>query len=286
MLETFLDSLLDALKLLPFLLAAYLAIEYLEHRASKKLTDFLAGCGKLSPLVGSAAGLVPMCGFSVSAAKLFSFRVITIGTLIAVFVSTSDEALPILFAYPEKYTYAVLLLVIKFVVAAIVGFVADRLLKTSFSESALEEAHDEMHANCHHDCCEHGIFLSALKHTAQSFVFILIFLYSFNLLIFLIGEDTISAFFSSGTLFEPAIASLVGFVPSCASSIILTQLFVSDSISFGSLVAGLITNAGIGLVILFEENKNLRQNAKIMLIMLFTALLTGYVIQFIELSLR
>ncbi|MEA4911512.1 MAG: putative manganese transporter [Oscillospiraceae bacterium] len=271
------DALVDSLKLLPFLFAAYLLIEYLEHRASDRMTAALSRFGRFNPVIGAAAGLVPQCGFSVSAANLFAGRVISFGTLAAVFIATSDEALPILLASDTGRRWALPLLGIKFVVAAGAGLLIDALHKRPTHEDSLE-AHDEMHAHCHDACCEHGIFRTALHHTLTSFLFILASILVINLALELIGQDTVAALFSGGALLGPVIASVIGFIPGCGASILLTQLFTGGAVSFGALCAGLTVNSGIGLLVLLRGNKHAGENAALCGVLLLFGLLTGYVV--------
>ncbi len=276
LLDCFLDALIDALKLLPFLFAAYLFIEYLEHRASNKLVASLSKFGRLSPVIGAAAGLVPQCGFSVSAANLFAGRIISLGTLFAVFAATSDEALPILLGSNAR-GYALPLLAVKFAVGAAAGLLIDALHKRPASDEHLE-AHDELHAHCAHECCEHGIVRTALRHTLMSFLFILASILLINVLLMLVGETTLAALFAGSGLLGTVLASLVGFIPGCGASILLTELFVGGAISFGSLCAGLTVNSGIGLLVLVRGNKRRRENLTVVGLLLLAGLLTGFVV--------
>ncbi|MEA5050218.1 MAG: putative manganese transporter [Oscillospiraceae bacterium] len=271
------DALIDSLKLLPFLFAAYLFIEYLEHRASDKMTAALSKYGRWNPVIGAAAGLVPQCGFSVSAADLFAGRIISFGTLAAVFMSTSDEALPILLASDTGRAWALPLLGIKFVVAACAGLLIDTLHKRP-SEEEHFEAHDEMHAHCDRECCEHGILRTALHHTLTSFLFIFGSVIVINIALLLIGEETLAALLAGKALLGPVVASLIGFIPGCGASILLTQLFTDGAISFGALCAGLTVNSGIGLLVLLRSNKHARENLSLCGILLLTGLLTGFVV--------
>jgi len=276
----FLDTLLDALKLLPFLFLAYLLIEFIEHRASDKLVAVLSRFGQFSPVAGAAAGLVPQCGFSVAAAKLYAGRLISFGTLAAVFIATSDEAVPILIAHPESYPYLWKLLVLKFAVACVVGFIIDVVLKNDAGSETHTSAHDHLHEGCAHDECEHGILMPAIKHTAKSALFIFLVLITVNVAVEFVGEDTIASLFTKSLILQPLVASLVGLIPNCASSIILTELFLSGVISFGALVSGLIVNAGIAYIVLFRAKKSgLKRSFALTGIIIAVGLLTGYITQ-------
>lgn len=273
-------ALLDTLKTLPFLFVAYLLIEYVEHRAGDKMTAILSRFGRFSPLAGAVTGIVPQCGFSVAAAKLYAGRIISFGTLAAVFIATSDEAIPILLSHPDKYNYLWQLIVIKLVVAGAAGFAIDALFRRAKATPAdHSHAHDEIHSGCAHGECEHGILRPALKHTALSALYIFLVIFAMEVVVELVGEETIASIFSQSLALQPLFAALVGFIPNCASSIILTELFASGALSFGSLVAGLITNAGVGYAVLFRSNKNLKQNLLLVGLLFVLGLAVGYIVQ-------
>jgi Predicted permeases len=278
-LAALLDTLLDTLKILPFLFLSYLLIEYIEHKASKKMLLSLSRFGRFSPLVGAAAGVVPQCGFSVASAKLYSGRLISFGTMAAVFIATSDEAIPVLLAHPESYGYIWQLIIIKFVIAVIAGFIIDTLFKTKITAKSLSDAHEHIHKDCGHSECQHGIFKPALKHTLKSVLFVFLVLAAVNIAVAVVGEDAIASIFPQNAILQPLVAVLVGFIPNCASSIILAELFAQGVITFGSFLAGLVTNAGIAYLVLFRSNKDLNRNITIVVIITVLAMLSGYVIQ-------
>lgn len=256
-LELLLDALIDSLKTLPFLFLTYLFIEYFEHRGSERLVHTLSKLGKFGIAGGAALGLVPQCGFSVAASNLYSGGIITAGTLAAVFVSTSDEAIPILLASDSSKSYLLWLLLIKFIIALIAGLVADFwIFKKANASNDPEAAHELLHSHCEHGCSHHGgIFKSALSHTLSVYLFILVIMAGFNILIYFIGEQAIASLFIKLPLLAPVVAALIGFIPNCASSVVLTELFVAGALPFGALVAGLITNTGIALMIMFKSEK-------------------------------
>lgn len=274
-------ALLHTLQTLPFLFAAYLLIEYLEHRAGDKLKNMLSRFGRFSPAAGAVTGIVPQCGFSVTAAKLYAGRIISFGTLAAVFISTSDEAIPILLTHPELYGYLWKLILIKIGIAAVAGFAIDAVFRRAKATPADDhsDAHDELHAGCAHGECEHGILRPALKHTLLSGLFIFLIILAMEVIVALIGEEAIAALFAKSLMLQPLLAALLGFVPNCASSIILTELFCNGALTFGSLVAGLVTNAGVGYAVLFRSNKNLKQNLLLLGVIFLIALASGYIIQ-------
>lgn len=272
-----LDTLLDSVKMLPFLFGAYLLIEFLEHKASDKLQNALSKSGNHGIVVGAILGTVPQCGFSVAAANLYSGKVITLGTLIAVFISTSDEAIPVLLSSPGNAGVLLKLIIAKIVIALIAGFLVDFVLKARHIQENEPELQDH-NVLCHHCGCEHGIIRSAIKHTVSIFLFILLVSFVLNGLITWIGQDTISKVLLTDSVFQPFIAALIGLIPNCAASVMLVQLFLAGSLSFGSVVAGLCTGAGIGLAVLFRANRNWKKNLLILLLLYGIGSISGLMI--------
>ncbi len=278
MLDVLLDALLDTLKALPFLLGAYLLIEFLEHRLEHegggRLSAVLSKLGPLGPLGGAVLGCVPQCGFSVAAANFFAGRLISPGTLLAVFLATSDEAFPILLSQPQAMPDLLRLIGVKLVAAALFGLLTDLVCKRFLKLDPGEPFHDLCK-----DCgCEHGgIFRSALRHTGKVFLFLLAINAGLGLAIHLVGEEAISRFLLSGTVFQPLLAALLGFIPNCAASVILTELYLAGSLSFGSAAAGLCTGAGLGLAVLFRTNKRLKENLALTGALYVAAAVTGVV---------
>lgn len=258
MLDIVLDALLDTAKLLPFLFLTYLLLEFIEHKAAEKTTALAAKAGKLGPAVGGLLGAVPQCGFSASAASLYAGGVISSGTLIAIFISTSDEMLPIMISEQVAAPRIIAILGIKVAAGIAVGFLVD-LIRCFYKKANHKEqiAHICEEEHCH---CERGIFLSSLIHTAQIAFFIFVFSFLIGVAIHFIGEENLSAFAASAGIFTPLVAGLVGLIPNCASSVVLTQLFLSGVISTGAMLAGLIANSGVGLLILFRVHKNWKSN--------------------------
>ena len=275
--DIILDTLLDSVKMLPFLFGAYLLIEFLEHKASDKLQNALSKSGNHGIVVGAILGTVPQCGFSVAAANLYSGKVITLGTLIAVFISTSDEAIPVLLSSPGNAGVLLKLIIAKIVIALIAGFLVDFVLKARHIQENEPELQDH-NVLCHHCGCEHGIIRSAIKHTVSIFLFILLVSFVLNGLITWIGQDTISKVLLTDSVFQPFIAALIGLIPNCAASVMLVQLFLAGSLSFGSVVAGLCTGAGIGLAVLFRANRNWKKNLLILLLLYGIGSISGLMI--------
>lgn len=274
MLDLLLDALLDTVKTLPFLFGAYLLIEFLEHRASEKLTGVLTKLGPFGPVGGAVLGLVPQCGFSVAAANFYAGRLITPGTLVAVFLATSDEALPILLSHPGALPDLLMLLGVKLASGILFGLLTDLLWKR-LPHQETEHPFEDLCRDC--DCEHHGIVRSALVHTVRIALFLLIVNLVLGGAIHLVGEDRISQVLLSGSVFQPLVAGLIGFIPNCAASVILTELYLSGSLSFGAVVAGLCTGAGLGLAVLFKYNRHWKENLLLTAVLYVGAVLTGLV---------
>ena len=276
MLDVLLDSLIDVLKLIPFLFVAFLVLEYIEHKMSKKNEKLLVNNKKIGPIVGGVLGAFPQCGFSAMATKLFSSRVITLGTLIAVYLSTSDEMLPIMISNGVSIVIILKIIGIKVVIGIILGLLID--LFYNKQEDHKHSIHEEcVHDHCH---CEEGIFKSSIQHTISITIYLLITILVLNTIIYFVGEDNIRNFLlnNKGTYF---ISSLIGLVPNCASSVIMTEIYLSGMISFGSLLSGLLTGAGVGLLVLFKTNKKLKENILIIILLYSIGIVLGYLIDLI-----
>lgn len=281
--DVILDTLIDTLKLIPFLLLTYILMEYIEHKTSDKSKNAIKKAGKLGPFIGGILGIVPQCGFSAAAASLYSARIITLGTLIAVFLSTSDEMLPILISEAVDIKIILSILGIKLIIGIIVGFIIDLFFRKKFEN---EEDEPEIKDLCEHEhCdCEHGIFKSALKHTLNITLYILVISFILNLIIHFIGEDTLSNLLNSSPVIGPIISSLVGLIPNCASSVIITQLYLSNVLNFATMIAGLLVNTGVGLLVLFRTNEDLKENIKITVLLFAIGVIFGIIFDLIGFS--
>ena len=274
MLHVLEHTLLDTIKLLPFLFLAYLVIELIEQKAGDKTTRVIKKAGRFGPVLGSLLGIVPQCGFSAAASNLYAGKIITMGTLIAIFLSTSDEMLPILISEAVPVGTIAVILGIKVAIAIVVGMVVDLIFRKKENEEAKEEIHklcDEEH--CH--CEEHGVIRSSIKHTLQIFVYILIISLILNLIIHFIGEENIAKLVLNVPVLGPVISSLVGLIPNCASSVILTQVYLENIISIGSMIAGLLVNSGIGILVLFRVNKSKKENFTILGTLYLVGVISG-----------
>ena len=280
MIEIIEETLIDSIKLLPFLFITYLIMEYIEHKTSDKLKNTIKKSGKYGPVIGGLLGTIPQCGFSVAATNLYATRIITLGTLISVYLATSDEMIPILLSEGAPITTILSILGIKLVIAIFAGFIIDFIIRRKNKENDEEERIIDLceKEHCH---CEHGIFKSALKHTLNIFVFIIIITFIINTLIHFIGEDNIANFVRINPILGPVLASIIGLIPNCASSVILTQLYVENVIPVATMISGLLAGTGIGLAVLFRMNKGIKENLKITVLMYLIGVISGIILQLI-----
>lgn len=270
---------LDSLRLLPVLFLVYLLIEYLEHKNNNKVHHLFMKSKKAGPLFGGLFGCIPQCGFSVIASELYSKRAITLGTLIAVFASTSDEAIPILLAEPGMLPQMAKLILIKLVVAIIAGFIVDIFARKKVQHHPCDQEHHEHH-HYHGNCedCHDGILKSAIIHSLKIFVFI--FAVTLALELVMHNAEDAFGFVSSNMWLQPLLTPLVGLIPNCAASVVLTELYVAGGITLGALTGGLCAGAGVGLVVLLKLNRNIKENLGIVLLMYLIGVISGYVLQF------
>ena len=277
MLEIIEETLIDGIKLLPFLFITYIIMEYIEHKTSNKTKDIIKKSGKFGPFIGSLLGAVPQCGFSVVATNFYAARVITLGTLISVYLSTSDEMIPIFISEGASIITLLKILGIKILIGMIAGFVIDFILRLRKKDNEKERIIDLCEKeHCH---CEHGILKSALKHTINIFIFILIITFIINIAIHLVGEETIGNFVKSNVILGPVLGGIIGLIPNCASSVILTQLYLQNVIPISTMISGLLVGAGVGLIVLFKMNKGIKQNLKITALLYTIGVLSGIFIQ-------
>ena len=281
--EVILHGFVDTLKLVLFLFLTYLLMEFIEHKASDKVKDAMGRAGNLGPVIGGVFGAVPQCGFSAAAANLYTGRVITLGTLIAVFLSTSDEMLPILIAGNMKIGKILLIIVYKCAVGIAVGFAIDlslRVMKIGRGEINIDEICDN--DECH---CENGIVHSALHHTLSVSFFVLAVTLCVNALVFFIGDEALSGTLLSLPVLSHLLCALVGLIPNCASSVALTGLATSGVISTGAMLSGLFAGAGVGLLILFKMNRRTRENVAVVAILVAVGVVFGLLGDLIGISL-
>ena len=271
--EVLKDTIIDGVKLLPFLFVAFLIIELLEHKLNSK--KIISKSGKLGPFIGSILGAFPQCGFSVLGTNLYSTRIITIGTLISIYLSTSDEMIPIMLSENIEISTILKIIGIKVIVGIMFGFIIDFIIRRK-EEIKIKDCCEDEHCNC-----KDGILKSVCHHTISIFLFIFIASLVINTILFFLGEAFLQKIFLKDSILSPFISSLVGLIPNCASSVVITELYLSNAISFGSLISGLLTGAGVGILVLFRTNKNIKENILILLTIYGIGVLVGIIFDLI-----
>lgn len=274
-----LDSFIDGVRLLPFLFLTYLAMEYLEHRAGAKMQNAVRKSGKGGAVVGGVLGIFPQCGFSAAAANLYAGRIITLGTLIAIFLSTSDEMLPIMISENVGAAMIVKVLTTKVLAAIAAGLFIDLITGGRKEDLQIEHLCEQHH--CH---CENGIWKSALHHTIEIFLYILLISFVLNLMIAVIGEDVLGNVFLNRPLAGELIAGLVGLIPNCAASVVITQLYLSGTLSAGAMIAGLLSGAGVGVLVLLRVNDNKKENFKIISLLYLIGVSVGVLVECLHIT--
>ena len=267
--ESSLDAFLDTLKILPFLFLAYLLIEMIEHHAEDKTTEIIHRAGNWGPVLGSALGVIPQCGFSAATANLFAGGLITRGTLIAVFLSTSDEMLPILISKSAPAGIIIKILLYKFAAGMLAGFLIDLIEKRIHSQNSCKELHDICEQEgCN---CEDGVLRSAVFHTIKIAAFLLVTSFLINIAVELVGEEHLADFILNKPVIGELLAGLVGLIPNCAASVIITELYLQGGMSSGAMLSGLLCGAGVGLLVLFRMNKRFLKDNLITLFLLYSS---------------
>ncbi len=281
MLDILLDAVIDTVKLIPFLFITYLLMEYIENKTSNKMKEKIQKAGKLGPLIGGLVGIIPQCGFSASATNLYASRIISIGTLIAVYLATSDEMIPIFISEGMPIGLLIEILAIKLILGVFFGFLVDFIFRKINKNKEPEEIVDiceEEHCHCH----EKGIVKASLTHTLNITIYIFMITLVINILIAWVGEDTIEMFIRNNAFLGPVVASLIGLIPNCAASVIITNLYIDNVLNMASLIAGLLTGAGVGLIVLFRTNKkHLKENLTIMGLIYVIGVISGWGLQLI-----
>lgn len=318
-LHILLHSAKDTAQLFPLLFLVYFLIELLEYKNIFKFENSKLLKGKASPAIGALFGSVPQCGFSVVSSELYASRKISISALIAVFVATSDEAIPLMIADYKTIPALIVLIITKIILAIIIGYLTMALynvffkkatnqnltkttaLKTDKDEkithnhtndthkheedSHNDDEHEHIHACCHHDLEDNKFdWKHPLIHSLKIALYIFIINFILGGLIELVGEDNLQKFLSSNNALQPILALIIGLIPNCASSVVLTQLYISGGLSFGAIITGLSVNAGLGLMVLFKENKNKKENLFIVLMLIIPSLIFGYLLHFLPLN--
>lgn len=290
--QILIDAAVDTAKLIPLLAAIYLIVSLLEYRYADRMNHCIMHLGSWGPVAGALFGCIPQCGFSVIASALYVKRLISMGTLLAVFISTSDEAVPVLLAMPDRASMVGSLILIKLAIAVLAGLGVD------FAAGKLRPAADAACPGCasygdavkdHAGCCSHGLaagktamrtlIIHPLLHTAKIAAFLFAFMSLAGALVAAVGAGRLTSLLLSGTVLQPALASLIGLIPNCFASVFLAQLFAEGAISFGSLVAGLSSGAGLGLLVLARENPDRRDTVCVIAVLLSVSISSGVIIQ-------
>ena len=277
--EILLDTFIDSIKLLPFLFVTFLLMEYLEHRFSNKSNNIINKKNKFGPIIGSILGAFPQCGFGVSATNLYAARIITLGTLISVYLTTSDEMLPVLISEKSDFSLIASILIIKVIIGMVCGLIIDFIIKQK-EESKIEDFCLDKHCDC-----SHGILKSSIKHTINIIIFIFIISLILNIFISYYSDEELKKIFLKNSVFSPFLASLIGLIPNCAASIILIELYLKKIISFGTVLAGLLSSSGVSLLVLFKTNKKIKENIIILLLVYFIGVIFGLIFNFIGINL-
>lgn len=293
-----LEALVDTVKILPILFAVYYLIELIEFKNAGNIHKSRLLKGKASPVAGAVLGCVPQCGFSVISTDLFSKGKLSVGALIAVYIATSDEAIPLMIAQPKSLLWMLALIGIKLVLAILIGYLSTVLSKVFFKnhkhhkqdEGHEDEHHKEEHSHneeeqeiAHGGCCHHHVetrtfdWVHPMLHCIKISAFILVINILFGMVTHIwFGETRLLAFLDKGKYLQPLFAVLIGLIPNCASSVVLTELFLLNGLTFGALVAGLCVNAGLGLIMLFKQNKNWKINLFVVVMLIIPSLAFGY----------
>ncbi len=303
MAEIFFEALSDSSRMIPLLLIIYIGIELVEYRFGNQLKEKVQKIGRAGPLIGSLVGSFPQCGFSVTATALYTQRLITIGTLLAVYLATSDEAIPVILAQPERARILLPLILTKVVIALLAGYGLDIIFRRRNAAvlshiKNYDAGHDDQ--THHHEgvseikaCCGHQpnstarnflwreIFIHPLVHTAKIFIFIFFTSFLLGLIFYYLGEETLTRVFLAHRLWQPFAAALIGLIPNCAASVAITELYLKGVITFGAVISGLSASGGLGLLLLFKEEKNKREVFLILSLLLGISILAGLLIQVI-----
>ena len=285
--DVILDTVIDGVKILPFLFITYLLMELLERHTMDKAGDIVRKAGKSGPLWGAVLGVLPQCGFSAAASNLYAGRVITVGTLIAIYLSTSDEMLPLMISERVPVTTILPILGLKALVGIIAGFIVDfaanktrKIRHQGREDFRIEELCEREHCHCE-DEEEGSILKSAFVHTVHIFLYLLVLTFILNFIVELIGEEAIMSVITANPLLGHIVAGIIGLIPNCAASIIITELYLGGMITMGTLMSGLLVGAGIGLLILFRVNPEFKRNLHITGILYVTGVFFGILIDLI-----
>lgn len=282
MLDVILDTLLDMTKLVPFLFLAYLAMEYLEHKAADKTQRFVQKSGRMGPVLGGVLGVIPQCGFAAAASNLYTGRVITLGTLLAIFLSTSDEMLPILISESVPLPVILKILGLKALIGILGGVIVDLIVRSRVN------GNEHIHELCEHDHCHckegSGVLKAALSHTLQISLFLLLISFALNVFLYFLGEEALGYLLLNRPVIGQLLAGVVGLIPNCAASVVITTLYLEGAMSFGAMMSGLLVGSGVGILVLFRANRNRLENLKILGLLYAIGVVSGIVIELLKIT--
>ena len=272
------DAAADNIKLLPFLFITYLLMEYLENKMEEKSHDIMKRSGHVGPVFGGILGIFPQCGFSTAASNLYAGGIITVGTLLSVYLSTSDEMLPIFISEAVPAATIAKILLAKMALGMITGFIIDLIFHVV---PFFHVRHKDIHHLCEqeHCHCEDGIWLSAIKHTLKIFAFIFVISFVIGLLIEGIGEEHLAALIMNRPVLGEVIAGVIGLIPNCAASVIITELYLGGVIGAGAMMTGLLVGAGVGVLVLVRMNRSIKENVSIIIALYLTSVIWGILIE-------
>jgi len=298
----FLDALIDSAKTIPLLLLAYVGIELVESSFARKILEKIEKAGSAGPLAGALAGILPQCGFSVFATALYAQRLLTIGTLMAVYLATSDEAIPVILSHPDRVWLIIPLVVTKLVTALVFGYLLDftyrkerdRRLAHIVAYNRGQDDPKHVHGDVLSEdaCCGHHVedtktgfdakkfLFHPLNHALKIFSFIFLATFSINLAFSRLGDTALSGLFLNGGFFQPFLVALFGLIPNCAVSVGITELYLKGVLTFGSAIAGLSANGGLGILILFKEEKDKTEAFRIVAILFGASVAAGLFVQY------
>ena len=294
-LDVVIDALIDSVKILPFLFITYLVMEFLEHKTEEFTSNVVQKTEHFGPLWGGLIGVFPQCGFSAAASNLYAGRVITLGTLIAIYLSTSDEMIPLFISNQVPLNTMIPVLALKAVIGIIAGFIIDAIVhyyhrihnKKLDDPVRIDELCEKEHCHCDDEESEGllGIVKSALVHTIHIFLFVLVLTLALNLVIELIGEDRLAILLKTSPVLSHVIAGLIGLIPNCAASVIITELYLDQMITLGTMMSGLLVGAGIGLLVLFRVNPEKKENVNIAFLLFIIGTVCGLMIDVLGITL-
>ncbi len=293
--DVVMDAVIDSVKILPFLFITYLVMEFLEHKTEEFTSDVVQKTEHFGPLWGGLIGVFPQCGFSAAASNLYAGRVITLGTLIAIYLSTSDEMIPLFISNQVPLSTMIPVLALKAVIGIIAGFIIDAVVhyyhrihnKKADDPVRIDELCEKEHCHCDDEESSGlwGIVKSAFVHTIHIFIFVLVLTLALNAVIEVIGEDRLSMLLKTSPVISHILAGLIGLIPNCAASVIITELYLDQMITLGTMMSGLLVGAGIGLLVLFRVNPEKKENINIALLLFVIGTVCGLLIDVLGITL-